>query len=166
MTISPTKVYYPYHPLLVRMRFLGALLASIMFLPLTSMVGADNLPPRIVQVSGPMNGTIENPLIIGITALDPEGDNVTCSWYVDGEPVGYGPDLTYFLLPGHRNVTVVISDLEGGTTQRSWTFSAIPPPGWSDEPDNGRNRFIFWTIFGLSSLVLMMILGTILFRKR
>ena len=148
------------------MRALPVMIALFLSIPAICGTSLANDPPRILSLSAPQNGTIDNPLNISIVAQDPENGNLTYSWYLDGELIGEGPGLTYYLFPGARNVTLVISDPEGNSISRSWVFSATPPPGWGDRPDNDRNRAIFWSIFGIFGTILILVLAFILFRKK
>jgi hypothetical protein len=148
------------------MRALPVMMAIVLLVPIPGYFVLADEPPRIIAVEGPGNGTIENPLNISIDAVDPEGGNLTFVWYLDGERIGEGPRFIYSLFPGARNVTVIISDPMGNTMSRSWIFSAEPPPGWGDRPDNTRNRTIFWAIFGISGVVLVLVLTYILFRRK
>ncbi len=148
------------------MRALPVMMAILLLVPITGYCVLGDEPPRINTVEGPGNGTIENPLNITIDAMDPEGGNLTFIWYLDGERIGEGARFTYSLFPGARNVTVIISDQTGNSITRSWVFSAEPPPGWGDRPDNARNRLIFWAIFGISGFVLVLVLSYMLFRKK
>jgi hypothetical protein len=94
-----------------------------------------------------------NPLRAGINATDIDGDDLTTTWYLDGEEIGTGPEIQYYIYPGRRNLTVVVDDGNGGTVSTWAVLDPVSPPGWGEEPDNTRNRIIFWSIFGSGAMI-------------
>ncbi len=94
-----------------------------------------------------------NPLVASLDATDIDGDHLDITWYLDQDEIGEGPEIQYYIYPGRKNLTVVVDDGKGGTTS-TWTYlDPIPPPGWGEEPDNTRNRIIFWSIFGSGAII-------------
>jgi len=92
--------------------------------------------------------SLVNPLIASINATDVDGDQLEITWYLDQEEMGIGPKIQYYIYPGRKNLTVVVNDGNGGILSTWAIVDPLPPPGWGEEPDNTRNRIIFWTIFG------------------
>jgi hypothetical protein len=82
-----------------------------------------------------------------------DGDQLEIIWYIDQEKIGEGPDIQYYIYPGRKNLTVVVDDGSGGTVSTWIDIDPLPPPGWGEEPDNTRNRIIFWSIFGSGGLI-------------
>ncbi|MGA1793887.1 MAG: hypothetical protein ACMUHM_08050 [Thermoplasmatota archaeon] len=115
-----------------------------------------NDAPEILDIS--LSGDPENlanPVTCSVSYLDVDGDDIMVSWFLDEETAGEGETITRYIFPDQNNLTVVIDDGNGGTDSLSTTIHTIPPEGWGDEPDNTRNRIIFWIIFGSAGLILI-----------
>jgi len=113
-----------------------------------------NDAPVVDALIGPGLGMVgDNVVNASVRAHDPEGDAFSFTWLLDGEEIASGPNLTYCLFPGPRNLTLVMMDAPGDATVLTFLLEVDPPPGWDDRPDNDRNRAIFWAVFGLSGLL-------------
>ncbi len=135
------------------MREFRVLLAFIL-LPVISGIASGNSPPESIIINGiPEDGRIENPLNASVSFEDPDGDNVSVTWLIDGEEVGTGYNIRRYVYPGKHNLTAVLDDGNGSVVRVSRTLDPIPPPGWRDKPDNRRNELIFWVIFGSGGVI-------------
>lgn len=113
-----------------------------------------NDPPEILNVDHNLEGEVlKNPFNATVKARDVDGDPLTYLWLLDGEEIPGDRNITYYIYPNERNLTLVVSDGKGGETTMSWNVEADPPPGWGEKPDNSRNRLIFWVIFGSGGLI-------------
>ena len=110
--------------------------------------------PAIENVSAAMEeGEWRNPINASAEAYDVDGDPLTYSWFVDGEKILEGRNITWYLFPGTHELTLLVEDGNGGSASMNWTVTARAPPGWDDEPDNDRNRIMFWLIFGAGGVI-------------
>ena len=124
-----------------------------------------NDAPEILDVT--LNGdpaSLENPVIYNISYFDVDGDPISIKWYLDGEEMSTGAHGQRYIYPDQNNLTVVIDDGNGGIDSMTVIVHTIPPEGWGDEPDNTRNRIIFWTIFGTAGVILLAAMVWVLFR--
>lgn len=116
-----------------------------------------NDPPEIIDISHNLDGNVlENPYNATVHAFDADGDQLLYSWYLDGERIPGGSNITYYIYPDQSNLTLIVTDGNGGQVSRSWDLEILPPPGWGEEPDNTRNRTIFWIIFGSGGLIFLL----------
>lgn len=99
----------------------------------------------------PGDGRLINPLRATINVTDPE--NATITWFLDGEEIGTGTTIQRYVYPGLHNLTVKIEYDNGTIISRTFELDPVPPPGWEEEPDNRKNRIIFWLIFGSGGIV-------------
>jgi hypothetical protein len=147
------------------MREFRVLLAFIL-LPVISGIASGNSPPENIIITGiPQDGRIENPLNATISFEDPDGDNVSVTWLLDGEEIGKGYSIIRYIYPGRKNLTAVLDDNNGSVIQVSRIVDPVPPPGWGDKPDNRRNELIFWTIFGSGGLIFALAAAWIWLKK-
>ncbi|MBN1539888.1 MAG: hypothetical protein JW939_07070 [Candidatus Thermoplasmatota archaeon] len=115
-----------------------------------------NDAPEIINIT--LSGdpdNLENPVTYSVSFTDVDGDEVKVSWTLDGEDAGEGDSVTRYIFPDQNNLTVIIDDDNGGTDSMSISIYTVPPEGWGDQPDNTRNRIIFWSIFGSAGLLLL-----------
>jgi len=115
-----------------------------------------NDAPEVLNIS--LSGDpeeLENPVTYSVSYIEVDGDAITVTWSIDNLPAGEGDAVTRYVFPDQRNLTVIIDDGNGGTDTMSVTIHTVPPEGWGDEPDNTRNRIIFWVIFGSAGLILL-----------
>ncbi len=134
--------------------FSSLIMAFIFCFIILTVCVKGNTPPENIEITGiPSDGRIENPLNASVTFTDPDGDEVTTTWLLDGEEIGSGNSIQRYVYPGRHNLTVVLDDGNGSVVQVSRTLDPIPPPGWNDEPDNRRNELIFWSIFGAGGMI-------------
>jgi hypothetical protein len=108
--------------------------------------------------------SLENPVTYNVTYSDIDGDNITVTWYLDEEEIGSQDQGQRYIFPDQNNLTVVIDDGNGGTDSRTIVINTIPPEGWGDEPDNTKNRMIFWIIFGTAGIILLAAMVWVLFK--
>jgi hypothetical protein len=99
----------------------------------------------------PEDGVLINPLKASVSF--PDMENSTIRWFLDGDEIGIGPSIQRFVYPGLHNLTLEIEYQNGTVFTRSFDLDPVPPPGYNDEPDNTRNRIIFWSIFGTGGLI-------------
>lgn len=97
---------------------------------------------------------LENPVNATVDVFDPDGDELTITWRLNGEPVMYGPCFRRYVYPGRKNLSVIVDDGQGGIDEEWVEISTRPPPGWGERSDNTRNRVIFWLIFGSGGLII------------
>lgn len=72
--------------------------------------------PRVTHRSG-------EPITFGASAVDGRGEALTYEWFVDGTPVGTGPELTHrFTRSGRYTVALRVSNEAGMTTDREWAI--------------------------------------------
>jgi hypothetical protein len=109
-------------------------------------------------------GSLENPVSYGVSYSDIDGDPITVKWYLDDEEITSGDQGHRYIYPDQNNLTVVIDDGNGGTDSMTVTIHTIPPEGWGEEPDNTKNRVIFWIIFGTAGIILLAAMVWVLFR--
>ncbi|MGA1820340.1 MAG: hypothetical protein ACMUHU_04950 [Thermoplasmatota archaeon] len=115
-----------------------------------------NDAPEILGIS--LSGdhdNLNNPVTYSVSCIDVDGDDLKITWFLDEETAGEGETVTRYIFPDQNNLTVIIDDGNGGTDSMSAAIRTIPPEGWGDEPDNTRNRIIFWVIFGSAGLILL-----------
>jgi hypothetical protein len=124
-----------------------------------------NDDPEITNItlSGDPDSLI-NPVAFSVSFIDIDEDLISVTWYLDEEEIGNGMEGQRYIYPDQNNLTVVIDDGNGGTDSMSVTLHTIPPEGWGDEPDNTKNRIIFWTIFGSAGLILLAAMIWVLFK--
>lgn len=129
-----------------------------------SALGPENRPPTIGVVIGAPDADFVNPLNASAEATDPDGDAVRFVWMLDGQTISEDENVTYHVLPGYRNLTLVVDDNNGSRAYRYWEFVSPEPPGWNDIPDNDGNRLMFWLLLGIPGSLLAITIGIILFR--
>jgi len=125
----------------------------------------DNQPPVIHYVEGAPEDVFINPLQAKVNATDPEGGDLKYVWRLDGKIISNGDNVSYNLMPGRRNLSLEVSDPDGGSAWAYWEIAVEPPPGWGEVADNDWNRTFFWSVFGLSGLGLAALAAIILFRR-
>ena len=84
-----------------------------------------NEPPEASFSIMPEKPNPEDIVILVSTSSDPDGDELTCSWYIDDEFVseaGDSPDWEWVAPePGKYEITLVVNDGRGGTAEYSTT---------------------------------------------
>jgi len=137
----------------------------------------DNEPP-IPKITGPVNGSEHDLGIVELDASgtsDPEDDDLTYTWLVDGVEVGTGEVFEYnFSSVGNYTVTLEVDDGEGNvvTSDIEVTINApYCPPGdddvQDDDDDEGINPlFIALPIVAVVVLLILVVIIVIVLMKR
>ncbi|MBN1389416.1 MAG: hypothetical protein JXA22_02120 [Candidatus Thermoplasmatota archaeon] len=115
-----------------------------------------NDAPEIINIT--LSGdpdNLENPVTYSVVYMDADGDEIMVSWSLGEDDAGEGVTVTRYVFPDQNDLTVVVDDGNGGSDTMNISIHTIPPKGWGDEPDNTRNRIIFWSIFGSAGLILL-----------
>jgi S-layer protein (TIGR01567 family) len=90
----------------------------------------ENHPPTVTLDYSPQNPTEADDIMLKANALDPDGDQLTYSWFMDdieNIEIGYesGTELHRQLEPDDYEYTVKVSDGKGGTAQATVRFTVI-----------------------------------------
>ncbi|MGA1873376.1 MAG: hypothetical protein ACMUHY_06860 [Thermoplasmatota archaeon] len=107
----------------------------------------------IVLSGDPSN--LSNPVTYGVECTDVDGDELVISWFLGEDTAGEGASQTRYVFPDQNELTVIVDDGNGGIDSLTVEIHTIPPEGWGDEPDNTRNRLIFWFIFGSAGTIFL-----------
>jgi S-layer protein (TIGR01567 family) len=87
----------------------------------------ENHPPTVTLDYLPQNPTEADDITLKANALDPDGDQLTYSWFMDDIEIGYesGTELHRHLEPDDYEYTVKVSDGKGGIAQATVRFTVI-----------------------------------------
>lgn len=87
----------------------------------------ENHPPTVTLDYLPQNPTEADDITLKANALDPDGDQLTYSWFMDDIEIGYesGTELHRHLEPDDYEYTVKVSDGKGGMAQATVRFTVI-----------------------------------------
>jgi len=107
--------------------------ASTQALPPTDKE-AENHPPTVTLSYSPSDPTDQDLIEFTAEASDPDGDELTYSWFCDDEEQSdTGSTVGTTLSPGDHTVTVKVSDGKGGTDEDSVHFTVTPSSGISGD---------------------------------
>lgn len=91
-------------------------------------------PPTATLSYSPSAPTDQDLIEFTAEASDPDGDELTYSWFVDDEEQSdTGSTMSKTLSPGDHTVTVKVSDEKGGTDEDSVHFTVTPSSGVSGD---------------------------------
>lgn len=110
-----------------------------------------NEPPEASFSIMPEKPNPEDIVILVSTSSDPDGDELTCSWYIDDEFVseaGDSPNWEWVAPePGKYEITLVVNDGRGGTARYSATVVI-----------GGGGSFNGWTIIWIAAGAILLLL--------
>ena len=101
----------------------------------TFMVRNVNRPPTASITTPPTALTEDEKLTLVVSVSDPDGDELSITWFLVGEsnPLGSGTTLVAKLPPGTQTIEVEVEDLDGGVATDTYTIkvSAVEKGGMS-----------------------------------
>lgn len=98
-----------------------------------------NRPPALVLRNPPGDLAVapEQGFDLSVEAVDPDGDPLSYSWSVNGEPLEGESSSRHRFVPGKESdyqITVLVDDGRGGDANYTWNLTVISPPAAEPPP--------------------------------
>jgi PGF-CTERM protein len=98
-----------------------------------------NEPPSAAFTRDPARPNVNEAVTFEADASDPDGTVESYEWTVDGESVSGAREFTYtFSASGDHDVTLTVTDDDGGSTTASRTIAVNAPPSVEIDPADTR----------------------------
>jgi PGF-CTERM protein len=98
-----------------------------------------NEPPSAAFTRDPARPNVNEAVTFEADASDPDGTVESYEWTVDGESVSGAREFTYtFTASGDHDVTLTVTDDDGGSTTASRTIAVNAPPSVEIDPADTR----------------------------
>jgi len=98
-----------------------------------------NRPPALVSRNPPGDIALspDQGFNLSVEAVDPDGDPLSYSWSVNGEPLPSETSNAHRFVPGKEDaydITVFVDDGRGGGTNYTWNLTVLPQPAPAPQP--------------------------------